>query len=364
MNRLLVPLAAVLLAAVAGCSNTSSVGANGGVAGAAARGTAEDPSTVVATIGDKKITLGDLDKSIRGKLSTLEREHRQKLHELRQGSLEGMVAKQLMEAEAKKRGMSEEDMLRAEVEGKTAAPSDEEIRAFYDQNAGAPGLPPFDQAKERIGQFLTAQKQQKAVMDFLDKLKTDAKVEITLAEPEAPAVHVEAIGPSRGAKDAPVTIVEFSDFECPFCSRANATLTQVEEAYAGKVRVVFRDYPLPFHASAQKAAEAGHCADEQGKFWELHDKMFGNQRALGVDELKGYAKELGLDSAKFDACLDGGKMAEKVSANAEAGEEAGVTGTPAFFINGKLLSGALPFDEFKKVIDAELAKAGVKTAEN
>src|SRR5690606_14570992 len=119
------------------------------------------------------------------------------------------------------------------------------------------------------------------------------------AEPEVPTVVVEAVGPSRGPADAPVTIVEFSDFECPFCGRANPTIEQVEKAYPDQVRVVFRDFPLPMHPHARKAAEAGHCANEQGKFWELHDKMFANQRALGVDDLKGYAKEAGMDAAKF-----------------------------------------------------------------
>jgi len=359
MNRLLVPLAAVLLAVASGCSNTST--AAGTTTRAAA---AEDSNTVVATFGDRKVTLGELDKSLKRDLGQLDRQYREKKHELRETSLEGLIAKELMEAEAKKRGMTEEEVLKTEVEGKVAPASEEEIRAFYDmQNmqAGGPGkpaLPPFEQIKDRIGEYLHAQKQQKAVFDFLDQLKKDAGVVVTLAMPEEPPVEVAATGPSKGPANAPVTIVEFSDFQCPFCSRANPAIEQVLATYKDQVRVVFRDFPLPFHDKAQKAAEAGHCAAEQGKFWEMHDQMFANQQALDVDALKGYAKTVGVDEAKFAECLDGDKMAELVKKNMADGEEAGVSGTPAFFINGKMLSGALPFEDFKKAIDAELVRLG------
>lgn len=359
MNRLLVPVAAVVALAVAGCSNTTT----------AARPTgSENANKIVARIGDETITLGQLDEEIKDELAGLERQFRSQKNQLRENSLEGLVAKRLMEAEAKKQGVTEDELMKSALEGKADSVTEEEVKAFYDQQsmqaamAGQPNaIPPYEQIKDRMAQYLNQQKQQQAVVDFINKLKAEANVVISLVE-------VEAIGPSRGPAKAPVTIVEFSDFECPYCSRANEALTKVEEVYGDKVRIVFRDFPLSFHSNAKKAAEAGHCADEQGKFWELHDKMFENQRALGVDELKGYAKEIGLDSGKFDACLDGGKMAAKVEKNMEAGEEAGVSGTPAFFINGKMVAGALPFEEFQKVIDAELVRLGHapagKTAEN
>lgn len=348
MNRLIVPLAAMVLVAVAGCSNTTT----------AARPTGENSSKVVASIGDEKITLADLDAEIKDDLAGLDRQYRSQKSKLRETSLDALIAKRLMEAEAKRQGITEEELMKSVLEGKTEPVTEEELQAFYDQQAmqaaaqGMAGnLPPFEQIKDRMEQFLNQQRQQELLVNYIDKLKADAKVVVSLVE-------VEAVGPSRGPKDAPVTIVEFSDFECPYCSRANEALTKVEETYGDKVRIVFRDYPLPFHPNAKKAAEAGHCAAEQGKFWELHDKMFANQKALGVDELKGYAKDAGVDSAKFDACLDDGKMAEAVAKNQAAGEEAGVSGTPAFFINGKMLAGALPFEEFQKVIDSELVRLG------
>lgn len=311
---------------------------------------------VVATLNGQAITLADVDRPVRGQLTALEKETAEKKHELRSNSLERLILERLVEAEAEKRGVDTETLLKEEIESKVTPPDEAELRAFYDMNAGTPGIPPFEEAKEQILQYLTADAQRRHAQAFFAQLKADAKVETFLPEPELPRIDVEAVGPSKGPENAPVTVVIFSDFECPFCDRANATLAQVEETYGDKVRLVFRDFPLAFHPNAHKAAEAGHCADEQGKFWELHDKMFANQRALGGDELKAYAREVGLDGERFDECLDSGKMAEKVIANMQAGEEAGVRGTPAFFVNGQMLSGAQPFEEFRKVIDRELSR--------
>ena len=164
--------------------------------------------------------------------------------------------------------------------------------------------------------------------------------------------------PSKGSDDAPVIMIEFSDFQCPFCARFwRDTLPQIEREYieTGKVKFVYRDYPLGFHQYAQKAAEAAECADEQGKFWEYHDKLF-ETGALDIISLKQHAVELGLDTEKFNSCLDSGEMAAEVQKDFQDGQAAGVTGTPAFFINGQLVSGAQPFSVFKQVMDSELSK--------
>ena len=165
--------------------------------------------------------------------------------------------------------------------------------------------------------------------------------------------------PGKGSEDAPVTIVEFSDFECPFCSRVVPTLDRISERYGDQVRIVFRQFPLDnLHPNARKAAEASLCAEEQGKFWEMHDAMFANQRQLQVAQLKRQAGELGLDTNAFDECLDSGRHAAQVQADVDAGAGLGVTGTPAFLINGRFLSGAQPFEAFEKVIEDELRRAG------
>ena len=162
--------------------------------------------------------------------------------------------------------------------------------------------------------------------------------------------------PVKGPATAKITIIEFSDFQCPFCARAVPTMEQIFKTYGDKVRLVYRDFPLSFHQYAQKSAEAAECADEQGKFWEYHDSLFANQNALDIDSLKKYASDTKLDTAKFNECLDSGKYAEEVQKDFKDGQSAGVRGTPAFFINGRLVSGAQPFETFKKIIDEELAK--------
>lgn len=163
-----------------------------------------------------------------------------------------------------------------------------------------------------------------------------------------------------GNKNAKVTMIEFSDYECPFCGRHfTDTYPQIKKDYidTGKVKLVFRDFPLSFHQSAQKAAEAAECAGEQGKYYEMHDKLYSNQQALDVASLKKYAQELGLNTAKFNDCLDTGKMAAEVKKDLADGQSYGVQGTPAFFINGNLISGAQQYSVFKQAIDAALAAA-------
>ncbi|MAG08461.1 hypothetical protein CMO89_03235 [Candidatus Woesearchaeota archaeon] len=195
------------------------------------------------------------------------------------------------------------------------------------------------------------------------------------SEPQADLSAIADDDPSIGPDNAKVTVVEFSDFECSYCGAAAGTheglvsqfksrdptweapVPKLKElAEQGKIRLVYRDFPLRFHQNAQKASEAAECADEQGKFWEYHDKIFENQGSIDVASLKKYASDLGLNTAKFNECLDSGKMADEVTKDLNDGAKLGVSGTPAFFINGKLISGAQSFSAFKSIIDQELAK--------
>ncbi len=177
---------------------------------------------------------------------------------------------------------------------------------------------------------------------------------------EAPAIDNSKLVDDdavKGDKNAPVTIVEFSDYECPFCEKFyTQTLPQIEANYikTGKVKLIYRDYPLGFHAQAQKAAEAAECAGEQDKYYEMHNLLFEKGVAGGVSSFKAYAKELKLDATKFDQCLDSGKMSVEVQKDAADGSKYGVQGTPAFFINGRLISGAQPYAVFQQAIEAEL----------
>lgn len=163
----------------------------------------------------------------------------------------------------------------------------------------------------------------------------------------------------KGPENAKVTIVVFTDYQCPFCGKfAREILPLIISEYvdSGKAKIAIRDFPLSFHTNSEKAAEASECAHEQGKFWEYHDKLFANQQKLGITDLKQYAKDLGLDTAKFDQCLDSGKYANEVKKDFQDGQSYGVSGTPTILINGMPVIGAQPFSAFKQIIDAELAK--------
>ncbi len=312
---------------------------------------APSPDTVVATYGSKKVTLQELDEQLGDEMQELEK----RKNDLRRQGIEQLVLKDLVKAEADKKGLTEEQYLKAEIDEKVGKPSEQEIEEFFKQNQAQ--LPPgatLADFKDRIADYLSGPKKQQRAQELFTELKKNANVKVTLPEPPQVRKQVEAKGPSRGPENAKVTIVEFSDFQCPYCSRAKNTVDQVMEAYAGKVRLVFRHMPLDFHKEAPKAAEASLCANEQGKFWEYHDKLFASQSALQIPQLKDHATAIGLDGAKFGECLDSGKFANVVKQDMEAAQKAGVRGTPAFFINGVMLSGAQPFEEFKAIIDKEL----------
>jgi len=346
---------ASVVAFTAACNKEKAPATNGATASAPAAAPVAkmDPSAPVAEVAGEKITAGDLDKQVGPQLEAMQAELEKQMFDARKQALDQMIIEKLVKAEAAKKGLTDEQWIAQEVDAKIAQPSDAELQKMYEEAKAR--LPPgttFEQVKPQITQYLTRAERQKAMGTLFDKLKKDANVKVLLAQPRK---QVAAVGPSKGPNDAQVTIVEFSDFECPYCSKAEDAVKQVMDAYPGKVKLVFRHFPLNFHPNAQKAAEASACADDQGKFWALHESMFANQRALGVDQLKKYAEQAGLDMAKFNQCLDTGAKAELVKKDMQDGAKVGVNGTPAFFINGIPLSGAVPFEQFKEIIDQELS---------
>lgn len=302
--------------------------------------------TVVATIGSQKITLAELDKAAG-----------RELFEVRERTLDNLISDRVVKAEAKKAGLDEDAFMKQQVEKRVPEVSVDEARKFYEENKAR--LPPqiasqpFEQVQAMLIRGLTGQNRQRAAGDVLDEIKKRAGVQVLLAPPK---VQVAADGPAKGPMDAKVTIVEFSDFQCPFCGKGRKVMEEVTAKYGNRVRVVFRDFPLSFHDKAQKAAEAGQCAHDQGKFWELHDWMFDNQETLDEAALKDAARKLGLDGGKFDDCLQSGKKAQVVKQSLQAGSEAGVKGTPAFFVNGVFLNGAQPLEKFQVEIDRALSQ--------
>jgi protein-disulfide isomerase len=315
---------------------------------------AED-RTPAASVGSRTITVAELDAHIKESLFRQASEDRDpgKLYELRSQAVEEMIDEQLLEAEAKKRGMSRDDLVK--VEATKAKPVEQaEVQAFYDRLKPRLGETKLEAVADQIRERLETQRIQEAHQALVQGLREQAKVEVKL---EPPRIDVAAEGPSRGPADAPVTIVEFSDYQCPFCKRAEPTVQEVVKRYPQQVRVVFRHFPLDsIHPLARPAAEAAACAEEQGKFWEYHALLFDKSPELDPATLKKLAGDSKLDVAAFDACVASGKHKQRVEKDAEAGRAANVSGTPAFFVNGIPLSGARSLDDFVKLIEKELAK--------
>ena len=309
---------------------------------------------VLATVNGAAITESDLAGNDR--LLSLEREYKRNRQTLLEEALRAEIQDRILEAEAKEKGITKDQLLAS------IAPepiTQEAINQVYEENRAQLNNVPLQQVEGQIRQFLGQRAQQTAREKFFEGLADKYKVDVRL---EPIREVVAAKGPAKGPANATVTIVEFSEFQCPFCARVNPAFAQVMETYGDKVRIVFRQFPLDFHQHAQKAAEASLCAADQGKFWELHDAMFANQNALAVEQIKAKAVELGLDAAKFNACVDSGEKAPVVAQDKRDGEAAGVTGTPGMFINGRFVNGAVPFSELAVIIDDELRRKGISQA--
>jgi protein-disulfide isomerase len=308
----------------------------------------ENSSFVVAKVNGDTITLGDLDKS----LGSAAYEAKKQLYDARFRQLEETIGEKILENEAKKRGVTLE-ALKQEALKNVQPVNEEELKRFYEmakqRNAAV--------TKEEIKNYLSQRQQMIEERKFIDNLKAKAKIEkfISKLEPEMPRVKVE-VGddPFKGPENAKITIVEFTDFECPFCTRAHNTIEQVLKEYEGKIKFVRKDFPLAFHKNAMGAHLAANCAQDQGKYWEYTEKLWSNNDKLDISNLKKFAKEFELDMKKFNDCLDTQKYKAEIENDMKEGQKLGVRGTPAFFINGKMLSGARPYNDFKEIIDKEL----------
>jgi protein-disulfide isomerase len=312
------------------------------------------PPAVVAVVNGKEISAHELGDRVRGEMSKLEAQ----MYEVRRNGTEELIADYLLEQTAQTRGLTKEQLLQSEVDSKVGEVTDKEVEGFYSANQGRIRKS-LDEVRSQIRNYLQQNKLNEARQAYLKSLRDKAQVKVYLTPPIVDVGAEDA--PIKGPADAPITIVEFSDFQCSYCKRVVNVLDQVLERYPGKVKLAFRDFPIVnIHPQAEKAAEAAHCAAEQGKFWEFHDLLFEKQEAIPSTNLADHAKTLGLDVPAFQSCLDQGKFREKVERNYAAGVKAGVSGTPAFFINGRLLSGAQPLEAFKAVIDEELERLGLQ----
>lgn len=354
MKRLLQTLTAVLLLALAALPIAC---AEEPTAAAQSQAVASSPDQVVAEVAGKRITLKDVDAKWE-EFDAAERARIvQAMYQNRRNMIDQIVGDTLIENAAKAAGQSVEAFAEQDGAKRLPAVTETEIAQFYEQNKDRAQGRTLDQLRGEIKPYLEARRRAQARAMLIEdlKAKSGATVKVML-EPPRYTVPTSASDPVRGNAAAPVTIIEFSDFQCPFCQRVNPTLDRIRQTYGDRVKIVFKDYPLPNHPQAPKAAEAARCAAEQNKFWEMHDAMFANQRALEVPSLKQTARSLGLNGAQFDQCLDSNKHQATVQKGSDLGEQMGVNSTPTLYVNGRIILGAMPFENFKQVIDEELAK--------
>lgn len=311
---------------------------------------ASDRARLFATVNGQRISSGDVEDSLRVLVYGVQEE----VYRLRQRDLELKINDILLAQEAQKRQVTTRALLDTEVDSKATPVTEAQALEFYNQNKERINGE-FAQLKDQIVRYLRDTEGRKLLVAFAENLRKGAGLQTFLAAPEPPVFDIATDDqPAKGSAQAQVTIVEFTDFQCPSCAQMQPMLDKLVGEYGGRVRVVARDYPLPQHADAFKAAEAAEAAREQGKYWEYATKLFANQSALGVDSLKQYATELGLDRAKFDAALDGEKFSGHVRRDLVDGDKVGVNATPSLFVNGRRVSDR-SYEGLKAAIESALS---------
>ena len=317
--------------------------------------TKADRARVLATIKGEPITSAEVENSLLPLIFDVQ----EQVYKLRKDQVELTINDTLLTQEAQKRKITTNALLDAEV--KPNPVTDEQTRLFFEQNKERVSGD-FTQTKDAIKQYLEQIELRAAERAFVDRLRATAAIQVFLVAPESPVFSIStADQPSLGNADAPVTIVEFTDFQCPSCAALHPELERLVKEYGGKVRLVARDFPLSQHTEAFKAAEAAEAAREQGRYWEYVQIMMRNQSALSVEKLKEYAGELKLDRTRFDSSLDSGKFTEAVQRDVEDGMKLGINATPTLFINGRRVS-AKGYEELKASIEAAFKAATPKTA--
>lgn len=330
----------IVVGILAGMAFSGGMGSSGG-------------NPVVAEYNGKSIKASEVFGQVKTRLFDLEEE----VYRTKEQAIKEYVERRLLDDEARKSNMSPDQLLEKQTGGGVAEVSDKDIETFL----ASKGLSLKDPRikKDDVKEYLKYRQKFEKRQAYVDKLRESAKLKVLVKEPESPKLTVNTEGfPSWGNAKAPVTVVEFSDFQCPFCSRAVPTIDRIKKEFGpDKVRIVFRDMPLPNHNRALPASMAARCANEQGKFWEMHNTLFENQQKLEDKDLKDYATKVGLDIAKFNECFDKKKYLADLEKSRSEAEQVGIAATPSFLINGVLLQGAQPFEKFKEKID-RAAKQG------
>jgi protein-disulfide isomerase len=313
-------------------------------------------NAVVAEVNGDKLTTADLEHQEGSKLL----QSRYAYYEVQRKALDELIDQHLLELEARKQNLTVDKLLDREVNSKLAPDAtDDQLQVYYE---GLETDKPFDkEMKDKIRQHIHDARLAKLKAAYLKTLRSQARIMVELAPPEA---SVDIAGaPILGPKNAPVVLVEFADYQCPYCQKVHPELEKLQKEFGDKLAIVFKDFPLPAHPFAEKAAEAARCAGEQGKFWEFHDRIFEDKKLEPAD-LKQDASALQLNTTKFDACLDSGAEAAVVQKDAGEGKALGLAGTPSFFANGHFFSGAMSYDALRDMVAQQLKAQQAKRSQS
>jgi protein-disulfide isomerase len=299
----------------------------------------------VAIVAGQPVSEQELTETIGPQLMQL----RNQEYELKSKALDNLIRQKLVDAEAERRGVTAVKLMEQDVDSKVGEPSDLEVEAyFWGQNRAGARL---EDVKEQFRATLKQVRVQKARQAYADSLRAKADVAVMLRAPKVDVTYDQMR--IKGNPQAPITIVEFADYQCPYCKKTEETIREVLAKYRGRVKFAYLDFPLEMiHSQAEKAAEAARCAGEQGKFWEYHDALFLDQSKLDDSSLNDRAHDLRLDEKAFHSCLTSGKFRSSIESDVHQGTRIGVNGTPAYFINGIFLNGAQPPSEFERIIES------------
>jgi protein-disulfide isomerase len=314
--------------------------------------TAADRARVLATVNGRDITSGDIEDALLPLVASVQ----EQVYILRKNEVDTKVNDILLNAEAQKRGVTSRAVLDAEITNKVPVITEAQAQDFYNKNKERINGD-FPTVKYQIIQYLQQNEGERLSAAFAERLRNGASVQTFITPPAPPAFKVATDDqPEKGNPNASVTVVEFTDYQCPSCAAAQPSVERLIKEYGDRVRFVIRDFPLQMHPEARKAAEAAEAAREQGKYWDFTAIMFRNQSALKPEQLKQYAQVLGLDRTKFDSALDTGRFADKVERDMADGQRLGISGTPSFFVNGRRTRD-ITYDALKAAIDDALKSA-------
>jgi protein-disulfide isomerase len=316
----------------------------------AGRVTAQDDTSVVAEVGGVKVTMAELEQEESARLLSAHYQY----YQAETRALNELIDKKLLEQKAKSENLTLEQLVDRDIKSQVKDPTEDQMKVYYE---GLETDQPYEAVRGKILEKIRQLRTDKVRAAYVTALRVQTTVYVTLAPPRANVdlQSAQTLGPQK----APVTIVEFADYECPYCQKVAADVKKLQADLSDKVAFTYKDFPI--HGRSGKAAEAVRCAGKQGKFWELHDELY-RSKELDVDQLKAQARALKLDSVEFDKCLDSGEQAAAVERDHKEGARLGISGTPSFFINGHFMSGALDYASLRQIVEQQLAVQGQGSA--